>query len=501
MRTVLLLLFLCVVPAVAEPVASVTAVPAGREVRAVLGDLYAGPGGLFRLDGTPVAGAPRGLTFLGMHEGRVVAGGPYVVSDGALPASPVDAWASDGERVWCAAGGRLWRRDGATWTDVAPAPREPNGAAALAVAGGRWLYVGAGVSASPGLPSVAPRGRPRHAVMGWVATDEGLFRADGPSWRRDEPGTPVTALALHEGAVYAAVWRGGVFRRDASGWTQVVGEPLEATCLDGLRVGTRRHGVWPFADLSAHAPASPVVAMQRVGEDLWASTWEDGLWRRREGVWEAMPSPSVWMRHLALHEGRLYARDTEGGVWTCSEEGYRREAVQPAWTSCLRSAGGDLLVGGYGGFRAADRFHRLPGQVVTDVLPDGDGYWVGTARNGAFRVGRDGSRPVALRDPWVTTLALLRGAAVAGTFNGGLVELGSRADRGPAADTRSRHVTALASLGGASWAATRGGLYLDLGGGWTRIPLPDDETLAVLPTERGALVSTRSGLFDVEVSR
>src|SRR5690606_22124629 len=133
-----------------------------------------------------------------------------------------------------------------------------------------------------------------------------------------------------------------------------------------------------------------------------------------------------------------------------------------------------LLAGGYGGFMdvtSGEKVYRLPGlsgQVVTDVLPDGNGWWVATAKAGVVRVEGGTARPLPLRDPWVTALGWCGGVPLAGTSNGGLVDLWRLADAGPSADTRSRHVTGLSG----DWAATRGGLYRH-SGGWARVDLPD----------------------------
>lgn len=331
-------------------------------------------------------------------------------------------------------------------------------------------------------------------------------------------GFPVTAVAVHAGALYAATYGGGL-RRVPSG-ARVPGVPDAATALaataDGLLIGTER-GLYRVRGGGAAVPAGPagpadghITRLLRADGALWVAHFDRGVSRLENGVWrrwgraDGLPE---WVDDLAWDGTRLWVAEEKGVFWIAGERVVRPADPRLARpTTALAAAGGAVRLAQAGrvlAWREGELAETaVPEEHPQRLLGDERGAWL-AGMDGLWRVEggtatRLGAHDGRVPDDWVTALALSSGALVAGTYDAGLVRVGA----GPAEPELPRVWVNLGALDadGARLAVgemERGVRVFD-GAAWTRFGaaegLPGEDASAVLFDGPDLWVGTRTGL-------
>jgi signal transduction histidine kinase/ligand-binding sensor domain-containing protein len=306
-------------------------------------------------------------------------------------------------------------------------------------------------TAIPGLPATAVRGFARDGRGGtWVATQEaGLWLVRGGERRQFLGSTPVNAVAVFEGAIWAA-GPDGLARIVDGRVTTVLRMPgtdlaallpaAAALLAGGPGTGLIRWtaGATDVRSLSPPRAADDVFALASDPEgSLWIGT-EYGLFRSRPKAFRTLSGSRAPTSVLVRRGGRLWATDDDEGL--------------------LRSDGNHLVAAGPPSLRG-DRLRSLH-EAPSGVL------WIGTQARGLARVAPDGStgwfgRNEGLPSDSVWCLATdRRGALWAGTAGGVARLVGDRFEVEPVPSaTGSTAVYALAVDGeGDPWLALEAGV-------------------------------------------
>jgi ligand-binding sensor domain-containing protein len=308
---------------------------------------------------------------------------------------------------------------------------------------------------------------------------------------------PVGSVTTSDGVVVAMYGDHALWRWDGKGWTSGSELPAEVDDPTSLRkigadlwVGTRRHGAWRYRDgawrgfLGTDEPYDHnAQAMVEYDGSLWVSTLEDGLQSYDGTRWERTPPGELSTpapRDLVVFRESLYVRHGDGQVDAYDGKAWRRNL---AWgelprKQATRLAADErrLVVGQWGGWSEFDGqrwTHRFPAELsgapVTALAIDGPRLWIGTQGKGLFRVDEKVTRygdASGLPDDWITSLALVHGRVIVGTFVGGAaVREGERWRNVPG--TAGAAVTGIVANGDQTWIATGRGVHL-LGGGWSK---------------------------------
>lgn len=438
---------------------------------------------------TAVAAAPDGGWLVGSLGGGVVR--LTLAPDGALraadplpglPVTRVTAVAVGGGEVWVGTADEgLWRwRDGVA--DQPVRALRSDLVTALAAPEDGPLYVGRG---RRGLYAVdRERGRARRVLadryVRTLALTDGTVRVDTPSAvctlrvgaRAARCGAPapdgappvvagagpaphVTALAVHQGALWVGTFAHGLWRFDGARWEPVDPTPApgvlgyvnDLAVADGVLWlaspnGAARHdgAGWRVLGAADGVPGGHVNAILPVGDAVWLAT-SGGVLRldhrgpTRFGPAEGLPGPLVY--DLALDaEGRLLVGTNRGAArWTGRGfETWTHEAgeLSDNWVNAVASWEDELWVGTYdAGVDVRDPAGRwapalsdralwvnpgglFPLDGVLAVAALGDGLWA-RATDGAWI---EWTTPRLVPDPDVTAVAVYGGRLWVGTRAG-----------------------------------------------------------------------------------
>jgi ligand-binding sensor domain-containing protein len=362
----------------------------------------------------------------------------------------------------------------------------------------------------------------------FVAHREGSARLDGGHLvalaDRSLPSADVTALARAFGALYVGTFDRGLVRLRDDGRVESLASQLARWHVDGR--------------------VNDLAVTTRGGERLWIATdrglfWHDG--RRFVPVDHARgpgrthvtslhvdPRGALWVtssRVLARWSGEASSAadpaDREASSAADPADREASSAADPADPENWEGWGSDALsVTLATGGRDVERFpvqHLHAVHVIADPTDaTRDEVWVGSL-HGLYRFDPSSARlqrhtvsSGALPVDWVTALATIDGALVAGTYHGGLSwKQGDRfaheTERdGLPAGWVNPH--AIVAHGGALHVgALERGLLVGTRGAWrhytTRDGLPSDDVTAILPERDGIWVGTRGGLVWMERAR
>jgi len=245
----------------------------------------------------------------------------------------------------------------------------------------------------------------------WAGTNRGLMRWEGGRWQREgtETGLPdayVTALWVTPPAqgpqqVWAATLH-GLARREGNRWREVTDKALPKDnrihCLLSTQGPGRERVLWAGTDLglvrlgeqgsnfwgrTAELPLDQVYSLAETREasgqpSLWVGTRGSGVWRLREGRWQAygkekgLGHAGVYgLKEIQGRDGRrwLWAATNGGGAWRISleAEGARWEAMGMA------------------------RFPTLKSDVIQAIEQDGSGRVYLATREGVARLSFEGT--------------------------------------------------------------------------------------------------------------
>jgi hypothetical protein len=267
-------------------------------------------------------------------------------------------------------------------------------------------------------PEEAPGYRTLSARLNWdVLSPSVLGLQDGN----------VSALLADGDDLWVATWNGGVSRYSlSSGTAAPFPSPAStARCLqaderriwvgtfEGLSAYSRLTGRWSTVDRFREPEALKVQALVKAGDELYAGTLGDGLFRLRDGVWEEVshgPYPGRFITCLALDAaGRLLIGTMTLGL-----------VVLDRGTGMMRPVEGE-----HPEFTAAN---------VTAVLSDSGGrVWIGTYGDGLYlwdggrtpmRSYTSGTGEIA--DDWVLAACETPRGVYFGTFGGGVSVISAR---------------------------------------------------------------------------
>jgi ligand-binding sensor domain-containing protein len=299
-----------------------------------------------------------------------------------------------------------------------------DGGAVLAGTGGGLLLVRAdGTARAPwtaldGLPETRVHALLRDGERLWIGTEGGLagvrLQGDALMVERSILGTPVRALALHEGAVFAATWGGGVARLDEAKGRLVKLRGAErrfsalaeheGSLFAGSATGLHRM-VGDTVVPVVGAPAS-VWALAAHGGRLWIGSLT-GLVSMSGGAFRGESDADV--RALAPSGGALLA-GTFGRGALAIEPGGPSRAIDglsaTAFVQAVGVSGGLRCVGGPEGLSVqrggetrweAPRVPELGSNDVSALARDGERLWIGTFDRGLAVL--DGDRVTRVRNP------------------------------------------------------------------------------------------------------
>ncbi|NVB37814.1 hypothetical protein G6O69_08210 [Pseudenhygromyxa sp. WMMC2535] len=305
--------------------------------------------------------------------------------------------------------------------------------------------------------------------------------------------------------------------------------------MDGGRCLASAEGLWTRDEgghdwrpsLDAGLPSGDITDLLRVGDRLYAATFDRGVMVLEQGRWTALPDPEG----IVDPQVNALARTPDGALWIATARGLLRTDSRGAvtrWTtkqglphdsvlSLATTAAGELIVGTHAGVVLMDEqgdprpLGRKARRWATwAVAPAKDGgLWLGTTQ-GLIRWRPDGTwRHLSmlsghLEDNWVTALAVENEGGVevvhVGSYAGGVVSLrpspeqkeewkvevlgGGRVNPG-----------GLRVVDGALHAATMKGLLVREGKRWraAEVGLFEDVT-KVLAVDGGLWIASRRGL-------
>ncbi len=320
-----------------------------------------------------------------------------------------------------------------------------------------------------------------------VAHREGLARLEGESLRPLAsgglasgaiPSADVTALARAFGAIYVGTFDRGLVRLQDNGRVESLATQLTRGHVDGR--------------------INDLAVTRRGGERLWIAT-DRGLYAYDGRRFVTIEHPSAPGR---AHVTSLHVAP-DGDLWVTSSRVLARWRGGEDWQGWGSDALSVRLQSG------ASTPERFPVQQLHAVQVVGDRVWVGSL-HGLYRfdpasgeLERHTVSSGALPVDWVTALATLDGALVAGTYHGGLSwRRGERftheteRDGLPAGWVNPHAI--VAHEGALHVGTLERGLLVGTRGAWahytTRDGLPSDDVTAVLPARGGVWVGTRGGL-------
>jgi photosystem II stability/assembly factor-like uncharacterized protein len=381
-----------------------------------------------REPGTLIAGTFRrayrtldaGRTWRSVFDGMAL--DSQVFSMSAVPGKPGEVWASTCGWVYRSLdGGGRWKRSQeglverrTPYITALPTGRllagTVSGVFVSDDAGGRWDR-----RSRPDLSVFAIAHHPERPEVVLVGTEgSGVWRSDdgGSSFRPSSSGMAsprIAALAAGDGELLVAVAHGG----PASG-------------LYGSSDGGRRI-------LQQYAELPTVLSLQLSQHGAWAAT-EQGLWRRRNGVWEPVPGLDEGrVEQVAFAGGRMFVRtfdavlEERGGRFHPLPLGGDRPASLVVRGDEVWISGGDRLYrvtrGGVEAVASPVVAARLAGFGERLLVTGAGGAWSGLG-GGWDRHSEERSRAVPTGDPaWPAVLVSESSAWLLHAIDGALVPL------------------------------------------------------------------------------
>ncbi|PRQ02715.1 ligand-binding sensor domain-containing protein [Enhygromyxa salina] len=367
----------------------------------------------------------------------------------------------------------------------------------------------------------------------------------------------VWSLAVHEGALYAGTFAGvrkldgaasiTVSDHDARALASVGGELLIGTTGQGitplgsqLRVGppvshvqgfdqdrcvASSDGLWirdgqRWVAAADHGlPSGDITDLLRVGDELYAATFDKGVLVNRGGDWTPIEDPD----HAIDPQVNALAPAGNGRVWVATARGLHRvdNGRVETWTSkrglpnstvlsLAVSSAGELIVGTHAGVAIIDanddvrelgsRARRWATWAIAEA-PNGE-LWLGTTQ-GLIRWKLDGTWDHLsmlsghLSDNWVTALVWQGDALHVGTYASGVDTLTPNGNSWQAQALGGGRVNpaGLSVIDGELHAATMKGARVHRGGRWVagELGVFEDVTRVVEDT-RGVWIGSRRGL-------
>lgn len=319
-------------------------------------------------------------------------------------------------------------------------------------------------------------------------------------------------------------WRGA--------WTRVAAPPPNAEDFSsvaasphGVLVGTWAHGAWCWRDgrwtrlaAGGELPAGNVQSLAEWSGALWLATFDQGLWRKDGHGWKRFGKSdglsSDAPRSLGSADGRLLVRHAGGEIDSFDGRTWSRDVlkwkVPRAWAASLTPQG---LLGGWGTIARLDSGgwsqellpEPLHAETITATAAVPDGWLVGTAKSGVWRVTGSHAVPLAgMADAWTTALAERDGAVLAGTFSGEVAFWPSGPGKSPAPITAklpSSVTAACLSPGRSPLVACRSGLWSLTHSEWRKVnakELVGLEPQCLTPGKAGVWVGGRNGIAFVK---
>lgn len=354
-------------------------------------------------------------------------------------------------------------------------------------------------------------------------------------------GTHLTGLLPEKTSLLVAIYGDGLWDWDGARWKRaqrfgtLPPEAREITALarydaaGPLWLGTRRSGVFRFRQGAWQACRQPdepynhnIQYLQSFNGALWASTLEDGLLLRQGKQWERATLPqlsTVAARQLAVFKNALWARHGDGYVDKWDGARWARNVFpQLPRGKALSMAADDtaLYLGQWGGWSewsGAQWTHHfdvpeLKNIPIIGVYAGPKYLWLLTQSRGVVRWDRNAQKAAifderaGLPDDWITSLVEVGDEVYAGTFVGGLARL--EGEKWTVySELQGENVTSLEPDGqGGTWVATRHGVWRISGPNIQKLKLPwlDEEVQALKAAPGGLWVGTRTSLNWVRLS-
>lgn len=328
-----------------------------------------------------------------------------------LPDQQVTGLAAANGAVWASSGAGVSRFDGASWrtyitahglasTAVSALTLDANGQPVVAFTAASqgiarydaaldgWESV---VCPAPGPPSVYVRAGLQTADGAlWFATDRGLARFAGESWRifttvDGLPSDNVQTISLSGETLWAGTDKGLAFFQDGE-WRTALLDNVRALSSgpEGTLWFFNADGLFAFAPDGRALTPIPLPAVQQVYDQLatadgfWLAA-DAGVffWSNADAEWQTFPvvdgQPMGEMTALAqTADGRIYAGSSQG-LWPLAPEGVwllrpLPEQERSPMTRLVVDAAGDLLAGTFDG-----RVYRVrAGEIVIEKpMPTG----------------------------------------------------------------------------------------------------------------------------------
>jgi ligand-binding sensor domain-containing protein len=479
----------------------------------------------------------------GLARVRLEAGGSGRVLD-RFSSAPVRALAQHRGRTFVGTwgDGLLELRDGA----LVPADAPPGELAAdplaarvtaLAVFDEELVVASAGAGAW----TLGEHARPLDGVDGLVwslAVHQGRLHAGTLAGVIAHDGQNAMSVSSHDARALASVDERLLVASRGQGLRELgddEGQPGPAIShvqgLDGDRCLATPDGLWirqsggPWTrTLAAGLPSGDLTDLLRVGDRLYAASFERGVMVLEDGRWTALPDPAgeidpqvnaiapaggdrIW---IATARGLYRAGDGSVERWT-KKQGLPHESV----LSLAINGAGELVVGTHAGVAIVDgqgdvrdlgsRARSWATWAITEA--DDGTLWLGTTQ-GLIHWRRDGSwRHYSmlsghLQDNWVTALLLEGDALHVGSYAGGVVTMRPKGEDEREGQWSSEvlgggrvNPGGLALIDGKLHAATMKGLLIRERSRWARAEagLFEDVT-AALSAPEGLWIASRRGL-------
>ncbi len=299
----------------------------------------------------------------------------------------------------------------------------PDGAVLAGTGGGLLLVRADGSVRAPwtaldGLPETRVHALLRRGERTWIGTEGGLaavrIHGDALTVERTFAGKPVRALAVHEGALFAATWGGGLARLDEDRGRLVRlrgGEDRWSAlaAYDGTLYAASVTGLYRVARSEVTAVAGAPTSISAL-EAHDGRLWIGGLTGLSSMAGGAFRTESdAYVRALAASDGALLAGTFgKGALEIHGRQAVSLKGVAAPFVQALGAAEKVRCAGGPGGLLvqrgAGARWIEAPipdlgSNDVSALARDGERLWIGTFDRGLSVL--DGETVVRVKDPAV----------------------------------------------------------------------------------------------------